>query len=317
MIAGALAALFLALGSIMGWESKKLPVLRIGISPWPGYEFIFLAQEKGFFAEEGLNIELKQFSSPEKDIRRAFERGQLEGMCNAVPDLLRAYDNSGRKAQIVLATDYSAGADVILAKDPAASMSDLKGKKIGVETMSLGLIMLSEALRMEGLALKDVSLADYGQDKMAEALRNGDIAAAVTYPPASSDMLKAGGVKVIFDSARIPGKIIDILAIDERILRKHPEIAPAMRRAWGKALRYAEKSRDEAYALMARRERVEVGEFIQSFEGLHIVTEQEQMTALSDGGPVENAVAATLQTLAELESLRRPPPAPADFIFRP
>ena len=39
------------------------PPLRIAISPWPGYEFATLAQQKGFFADEGVRVELRELSS--------------------------------------------------------------------------------------------------------------------------------------------------------------------------------------------------------------------------------------------------------------
>ena len=58
--------------------------IRIGINAWPGNEFLFLAQEKGFFAAQGVDVRLIEYSSL-GDVRRAFDRGQIDGMTGTIP----------------------------------------------------------------------------------------------------------------------------------------------------------------------------------------------------------------------------------------
>lgn len=61
----------------LGGGEKREPVLRVGIHPAPGYELLFLAEEKGFFRDEGLEVRLVEFTCL-ADCRRAFERGQVD-----------------------------------------------------------------------------------------------------------------------------------------------------------------------------------------------------------------------------------------------
>jgi ABC-type nitrate/sulfonate/bicarbonate transport system substrate-binding protein len=70
----AAAAAWVCLG---GGGQRREPVLRVGINPAPGYELIFLAEEKGFFRDEGLAVRLVEFTCL-ADCRRAFERGQVD-----------------------------------------------------------------------------------------------------------------------------------------------------------------------------------------------------------------------------------------------
>jgi ABC-type nitrate/sulfonate/bicarbonate transport system substrate-binding protein len=70
----AAAAAWVCLG---GGGQRREPVLRVGINPAPGYELIFLAEEKGFFRDEGLAVRLVEFMCL-ADCRRAFERGQVD-----------------------------------------------------------------------------------------------------------------------------------------------------------------------------------------------------------------------------------------------
>ncbi len=60
----------------VGGERRER-VLRVGVNPAPGYELIFLAEEKGFFREEGVEVRLVEFTCL-ADCRRAFERGQVD-----------------------------------------------------------------------------------------------------------------------------------------------------------------------------------------------------------------------------------------------
>lgn len=62
---------------------RREPVLRVGINPAPGYELIFLAEEKGFFRDEGLAVRLVEFTCL-ADCRRAFERGQVDVIGSSV-----------------------------------------------------------------------------------------------------------------------------------------------------------------------------------------------------------------------------------------
>ena len=54
------------------------PPLRIAINPWPGYEFLYLAERLKLFEAEGVEVRILQFSSL-NDSRRAFELGKADG----------------------------------------------------------------------------------------------------------------------------------------------------------------------------------------------------------------------------------------------
>lgn len=165
--------------------------LRIGINPWPGYEYLYLAQEKGFFADEGASIQLLEFSSL-GDTRRAFEREQIDGMTCTLIELLQARDQSRRSPQAILATDFSHGTDVILARRPVADIRGLRGEKVGAEVASLGMYMLARALELSEMRLEDVTVVPMDQTSMPAALAQGAVDAVVTYPPSSVEIQREG-----------------------------------------------------------------------------------------------------------------------------
>ncbi|MGH8187799.1 MAG: ABC transporter substrate-binding protein, partial [Steroidobacteraceae bacterium] len=63
----AAAAAILGLASCAPYD----PPLRIALIRWPPFEYMHLAQEKGFFAEEGVEVRLIEFVAV-NDTQRAF-----------------------------------------------------------------------------------------------------------------------------------------------------------------------------------------------------------------------------------------------------
>ena len=104
------ALLLAALVWLGACGSETAPPLRIGLSPRPGYDFLYLAQEKGFFADEKLVVQLREFSSL-GDVRRALERGQIDVAAGTLIELCLVPENSDCWPQVVLVAGHSKGAD--------------------------------------------------------------------------------------------------------------------------------------------------------------------------------------------------------------
>ena len=142
---------------LAGCGQPKSPPLRVGINAWPPYEFLFLAQEKGFFRDAGVDVKLVEFGSL-SDARQAFENGKLDGWAATLVEVVMVHDGAMRKPRILRLLDFSDGADVIIAGKDTQSIRDLRGKRCGVEQASLGVFLLGRALESEGLHLTDVTL---------------------------------------------------------------------------------------------------------------------------------------------------------------
>ncbi len=232
--------------------------IRISINAWPGYEFLYLAQEKGLFEAEGVQVQLVEFGSL-SDVRRAFEKGQIDGMAATLVEVLQARDISPRTPQVVLAVDYSNGADVILAQKSISSVAELKGTRVGLELASLNVFLLGRALEKNGLTVKDLKLVGSDQNSLEEMFNKGQLDAVVSYPP-NSVRLK-NHANTLFSSADIPGEVFDVLAMDAKLIQQRPEDVARIIRAFHAAIAYAEAHPDEAYQLMGQREGITGQEF--------------------------------------------------------
>lgn len=109
--------------------------ISIGVVDFPGYAALFLADEKGYFKEAGLNVTLKKFTSL-SDQSQAFLNNSIQGSAVNVFDAL-LYSYLGIDQKIVTVIDYSSGVDAVVGLNTIKNASDLKGKRVAYEVGTL------------------------------------------------------------------------------------------------------------------------------------------------------------------------------------
>ncbi|MFA9459758.1 ABC transporter substrate-binding protein [Thiohalorhabdus methylotrophus] len=298
---------------VLGGCQKAEDPLRIGINPWPGYDYLYLAAQKGWFREAGVAVDLVEFTSL-GDSRRAFERGQTDVLGGTVVELLLMSHHSERRPRAFYAVNWSRGADEILARAPIRSVRDLEGKRVGVEPASLDLLVLAVALERNGLPFSAVERVPMPQAEMPAALAKDRIQAAVTYPPASLDILQRVRSRSIFSTAEAPHTVLDLLITDVRILENRPEDLVRVVRTFQRALRYAEAHPDEAHGIMARREGLPPSGLRRLLEGLEVLGLAEQKEIWAPGGPVPTNLARSAAILRAAHQLDGETPEVANLL---
>ncbi|WP_141731308.1 ABC transporter substrate-binding protein [Oligoflexus tunisiensis] len=284
---------------------ESTETVRIGVTPWPPFEFLFLAQEKGFFEKRGLQVKIEEYPTVE-DTRRAFEKGQIDIMGMTPSDIILIRQNSEKRAQAFAVIDFSNGADVVIARSEIRHLKDLKDKKLGAEITTVSAYLLLKALEAGNLSLGDVSIESLNQAHMVKALKLGKIQAASTHPPYSVELLASREFHVIFSSDQIPGEIIDLLvASADSIERRHADYAKVLL-GFFEAISYAEKNPEEAYAFMAARENLEPQTFQRSFDNVVMVGLDEQQDFLGPQGKIEVLIEQVAYTMAKLGHLDQP-----------
>lgn len=269
-------------------EAPSQP-LRVGINPWPGYAPLFLAADQGFFAEEGVDIELVELSSL-ADVRRAFERGQTDGMASSLVEVLDADRNTDRAPVIALMADYSNGADVILAKRDITNVAALKGQRIGLEPSSLNRFILARALAQGGLSMADVEIVSLPQVGLQEAVEAGTVDAVVTYPPVSTNIERTGLFSQMFSSADIPGEVSDVVSFDRETASRRSADLDAFVRAWGRAVEAIRSNPTESYALIGRQIGMAPDDLESAYQGIELISAEQQTDFLRTDGPLAGGI---------------------------
>jgi len=249
--------------------------LRIGNNVWPGYEPLYLARSLGYF--DNTPIHLVEFPSA-SEVLRAYNSKAIEGAGLTMDEVLQLAENR-QDPRVVAIMDFSHGGDVILGKPDIPDMPGLKGKRVGVEATALGAYVLTRALETNGMALQDIQIVSLEVNEHLEAFKKDQVDAVVTFGPVHSTLLEKGA-RLLFDSSKIPGEIVDVLTIRSDFIRDNPETVRLLLEGWFKAIDYMKKNPEDAARRMAPREKVTPEEFMASLKGLQILSLQENQDYL-------------------------------------
>ncbi|WP_315452521.1 MetQ/NlpA family ABC transporter substrate-binding protein [uncultured Selenomonas sp.] len=237
LLAAALSALLLlavGCGSESQPKEAKLSKITIGLMPDTDSIPFIIAAERGYFAEEGVEVELVPFKSAmERDA--ALQSGNLDG---AISDLLAViFARSGGFA--LHAISYTDGNYNLVAggNTGISTASDLHGKEIAISRNTIIEYVTDEILAVNGLNEREVSKVVIPQIPVRlEMLQSGNLAAAVLPEPMAS-VAVASGSRYVTGSGELginPGVIV---FADSAINEKADSIR-AMYRAYNKSVEY-------------------------------------------------------------------------------
>ncbi len=186
----------------------------IGAAGNPGGLAIFVAQEKGFFAKNGIDakVEIRNTGSELSKGLRAGEFHYAPAAFTNLPAALeRGLDVRGVVGYVGAAFEKTTADKVvalIASKDSGVnSVADLKGKKVGVTFGSTGDAWLLQALKEAGLGRNDVERINTRPPSLVSVLDTGGVDAIVGWEPfnfralnkvAGSKVIKRGGDLVCF-----------------------------------------------------------------------------------------------------------------------
>ncbi len=265
------------------WGPSALP-LRLALDPWPSEELLWIAKERGFFADEGLDVHLVEFNSASSS-HTAFERGQVDLMVATSAEVV---SKNSRQLRVVLALDWSAGADVVLTRPDIADVAALKGRRVAFEPGTLTSHHLLRALESAGLSWQDVTPVPIPVASMNEAFAMGEVDAIVTYPPFSGELVSTGQAHAVFDSSRIPQEIVDMLVSDTAVLERIPDLPARLRRVWGRALTLL--TDEDALTAMGRREHLTGAQFRAVLsDGIELVKPEQQIDLIAEDGALSKS----------------------------
>ena len=158
VIAALATVLVITLAPAASQAADKLSVLL----EWfvnPDHAPMVVAAEKGYFAEEGLEVELIPPSDPSA-VPRLVSTAQADIGVHYQPNLYLDHANGLPLMRFGTLVETPLNTVTVLADGPIKSLKDLKGKKVGFSVSGFEDAMLKRMLATEGVDLKDIELVN-------------------------------------------------------------------------------------------------------------------------------------------------------------
>ncbi|MCK9305934.1 MAG: ABC transporter substrate-binding protein [Methanoculleus sp.] len=171
--------------------------LKIGYLPTNGHALQFIAQEQGYFEEQGLNVELFQFQNSAEGSNAIIAKKIDVGGFGPSP---LVYAAKGSPVTIIGGL-MAEGAGVIVLPEKADQFpnpASFAGKTVATVRMSSGDIHFRGALRSAGLDLqKDITIQEISSPAaVLDAVKAGKVDAGIVWTP-FMEMAESQGLTVI------------------------------------------------------------------------------------------------------------------------
>lgn len=226
-----------------GSKAGQLQNITIGLMPDVDSIPFVIAQEKGYFKEEGITVTLKPFKSA-MDRDSAMQSGNLDG---EISDMLaEAFAKEGGFDTVITSITTGSYKLVVNKDETVMSIKELKGKDVAISKNTIIEYVTDKVMAEGGLTAADINKVIIPQiPARLEMLQNGKIAAATLPEPMATIAVKNGG-RILNSSDKLginPGVMIfTTKAVNE----KEKEIQ-AIYRAYNKAIDYLAKEPMENY----------------------------------------------------------------------
>jgi len=233
-----------------------LEQITLAYSPSLSFAPLFIAIEKGYLKEQGIEIKLELFKSGSEAVAFA-ANGQIAGIAGGIgaSNFNGANKNMGVKivAPMAIQPIKGAPAPILVRSDLAneiASPKQLKGKRIAVGggAGSTGEYMLLRVLEKAGIEKNEVTLVNLAFPDMPLAFSKKSVDAGLIPAPFSIVPLEEGTAKILVPVCT-PGEMVTVLSFGEQFMVKSPILA----------------ERIVAAIMKATRDLVRVGEYTDEF----------------------------------------------------
>jgi NitT/TauT family transport system substrate-binding protein len=234
----------------------RAEALKVGYLPIGTQAKLLIAKERGFYAEEGLDVELVEFlNSPDALNAQVAHKIDVGAFGTSAPLV-----HIAKGADIKIVGGMTSGGSSFIAKPEVAAgiktPADLKGKKIATVRLSTVDAILRAALKDAGLDWKkDVQIFELkNAPAVTEAVKSGQVDVGATWGPHDLRAEK-DGLKILFYSHQLyPAHVCCRLTFSRKA---SPEVIEKFLRAVLKAEKYAAENKEGTLDVLAKYVHVE------------------------------------------------------------
>ncbi len=234
----------------------KTMKLKVVNSPYLSYAPFFIAQEEGYFTEQGLDVEFIMMTNAAEALPSLIQ-GDVHALSYiVVPSQLNAISRGG-KIKIVADKGYLSNEDCtytafmvrksLMESGELIHPSQLKGRRFGMDhpSSSSG-YLLEKILHKTGLTMSDIEFLSIPMLTRLEAFKKGTIDLSLVSEPWITQMLQSGHSLIWKPAQEIaPDFQIAFVMFGPVLLHQYPDMGRKLMTAYLKAVRQYNQGKTE------------------------------------------------------------------------
>jgi NitT/TauT family transport system substrate-binding protein len=260
-LAGTAAALAVGLAPRAGAQAPEKPNLTLGVGGKPLLYYLPLtvAERKGFFKEEGLDVEINDFGGGARSLQSLIG-GSVDVVTGAYEHTIRM-QAKGQDVRALVELGRFPGIVIAVKKDKAGqikSAADLKGAQIGVTAPGSSTALAAQyAMVKAGLKATDAALIAVGGGAGAvAAIKKGEIDAISHLDPVIAKLEADGDIQVLIDTRTEAGtralfggsNPAAVLYTKQDFIERNPATVQRLTNAFVKSLKWLASAKPEDVA---------------------------------------------------------------------
>jgi NitT/TauT family transport system substrate-binding protein len=230
--------------------------VTIGIVPVDVSGLIWIAERQGYFAENGLNVTMREFEAGKYAVNALLD-GEVD-VAAAAEFVLAGKAMNEEKIQTVGCIAKAEYNYLIARKDRGIEkVSDLKGKRIGLPLQTSPEFYLGRYLQLHGISLREVTLVDLKPSQEAESLIKGEVDAVLIWDPYAYSIEKSLGRNAVIWPAQSGQMMYWLLIVRREYVTEHPDLIDLLLSSFNQAEQFAISNPDKAKQFVQTRLKVD------------------------------------------------------------
>ncbi len=250
-------------------------MISVGATTQELSTLIWIAEEKGYFEENGLDATVKAYDTG-IETKNALLAGEVD-VADTVDFVISGLGLEGVDIKVLASIDTAIIDYIIARKDRGiSSLSDLKGKKIGIKRGSSAEYYLGRTLLFNNLSLQDVELIALHPPEMADSIVQGKVDATITWHPHNYHIKKSLGDNAIVWSAQGGQNVYWVIFSKDEFIQEYPGKVKRLLKALIQAEEFVKYNDLEAKKIMARRVNLDLPYIESVWSDFHFVVDLPQ-----------------------------------------
>lgn len=226
--------------------------LRLGMAMQPSSALLIIADKKGFFNQQGLELELVQFPSGKRALNDGLLNDDVDVISlNETPFVMAAFKHDELRTFTSIFVDDNTNAIVSRRDIGVQFPGDLNGKKIATQQASAVHYFMHQFLIENGIDFNQIDIEFYQAEELVSKLVKGHIDAFSMREPYTSEaelLLKENAI--VFEEAGVYTQIGLLVAKEDYII-KNRQLVMKMLRALKLAEDYFVNNQQQALKIIA------------------------------------------------------------------